>query len=281
MENFPQSFEPVGSDSILEQFIQLKNKIQNILTNEIVKTTPQNLTEEQKEQARENIGAGSATINIIDNLLSQSSIDALSANQGRVLNNKIDISVYDLQNEIDANGGDIASLQGDVSELNQEIARTLKTPLSTPAETQVVGIDDNGDQINLNVRNGLSIVNNTIIVEHPVGSLYFCKHGSNSPASIFGGTWNKIADNVVIPLGNIAPVKTSSSDVVTGAQNRTNLRYTSGGTVETSHYLMSYDGGLYNSRSAPTDPVAGIYFSNLVAESQNSISGIDIWWRES
>ena len=270
MENFPQSFEPVGSDSILEQFIQLKNKIQNILTNEIVKTSPQNLTEEQKEQARENIGAGSATINIIDNLESQSTTDALSANQGRKLNNKIDISVYDLQNEIDANGGDIASLQGDVSELNQEIAKTLKTPMTAPTSIEIVGVDNTNSQVMIEIEK----------FQPPVNSYIFQKTGTITPASKYIGTWTKVAENVVIPLSNIAPVKTSSSDVVTGNQNRVNLRYTSGGIVSTPHYLMSYDGGLYNARTAPGEAVSGVYFSNLVAENQNSISGIDIWWRE-
>lgn len=174
MENFPQTYEPTGSQSILEQFVGLKNFMKNKLnSNEYVKTTKQTLTEEEKAQARENIGAGASTINIIDNLTSQSNIDALSANQGRVLNEKIDSSVQilnqtisqnvnELQQDIDANGGDIASLQGDVSELNQEIQRTLKTPMNAPSITELVGINVNNAQVSVSVENGLHLENGVL-----------------------------------------------------------------------------------------------------------------------
>lgn len=161
MENFPQSFEPVGSDSILEQFIQLKNYLNDILSsNEYLKTIEQNLTEKQKAQVRENIGAGAATINVVDNTDSTSAIDALSANQGRVLNEKINSSVQTLNQlilQINANGGDIASLQGDVSDLNEKIAKTLTTPMIAPNSTELVGIDDNNSQVGISVGNGLSL----------------------------------------------------------------------------------------------------------------------------
>lgn len=167
MKNFPQSFEPVGSDSILEQFIQLKNYLNDILSsNEYLKTIEQNLTEEQKAQVRENIGAGSATINVIDNLVSTSIADPLSANQGRVLNEKITndieslrlstVSLFSqLQNQVDDNIEDI-------SELFQQSARALKTPIVSPTATELVGIDDNNSQVGLSIGGGLSLENGTI-----------------------------------------------------------------------------------------------------------------------
>lgn len=288
MENFPQTYEPTGSMSILEQFVGLKNFMNNKLnSNEFIKSTPQELTEQEKAQARENIGAGASTINVIDNLTSQSNIDALSANQGRVLNEKIDSRVQELQNDIDANGGDIAGLQGDVSELNQTMQRTLKTPLATPPETLIVGIDDNGDQFNLNVRNGLFISNNSIGVEHPVGSFYFCSHGSNSPASVFGGTWQKIAENVVLPFGSSAPVVTGSEHYMSGELML--WRDVGGKAIQSDLYNI----GLYNTNEGKASysqygQVQGIYNaiapSNLqtdLSQSTNAISGVDIWRRES
>lgn len=98
------------------------------------------------------------------------------------------------------------------------------------------------------------------------------------PGEKIGGDWTCVAEDVVLPMGNSMPVKTSSSDAVTGSQNRVNLRYTSGGSVATSHYLMSYDGGLYNARTAPSEAVAGIYFSNLVAEATRT-KLVSIWKR--
>ena len=178
MKNFPQSFEPVGSDSILEQFIQLKNYVNDALSmfednvdeildsNDFVQTKVQNLTNEQKAQARENIGAGASTINVVDNLDSSSSFDALSANQGRVLNEKINTDVESLrrdttiifsqlQNQVDDNIEDI-------SELFQQSARALKTPMTTPFETEIVGVDTSNSQIGITVGDGIKIENGTI-----------------------------------------------------------------------------------------------------------------------
>lgn len=182
MENFPQTYEPTGSQSILEQFVGLKNFMNNKLnSNEYLKTIEQTLTEEQKAQARKNIGAGASTINVIDNLSSQSNIDALSANQGRVLNEKIDSSVQtinqsisqttnELQQDIDANGGDIASLQGDVSELNQEIAKTLKTPMSAPNSTELVAINNTNSQVNIEIGDFLKLQNGKLYADIVYGN---------------------------------------------------------------------------------------------------------------
>ena len=98
------------------------------------------------------------------------------------------------------------------------------------------------------------------------------------PGEKIGGDWTCVAQDIVMPMGNSMPVKTNSSDVVTGKQSRVNLRYTSGDTVSTSHYLMSYDGGLYNARTAPSEAVAGVYFSNLVAEATRT-KLVSIWKR--
>ena len=265
MENFPQTYEPTGSQSILEQFVGLKNFMNNKLnSNEYVKTTKQTLTEEQKAQARENIGAGASTINVIDNLTSQSNIDALSANQGRVLNEKINSSVQtlnqsisqnvnELQQDIDANGGDIASLQGDVSELNQEISKTLKTPMSAPSTTELVGVDNTNSQVMLEIGNGINIVNGVINIDRNIIQLYYrpptdATYSANTihfPAlSIKGIVGNRLnlSNNGVLIGNDVNKVKISGflSYWADGA-GKTSLLLNKNGTTENTfeNYITS------------------------------------------
>lgn len=54
-------------------------------------------------------------------------------------------------------GGSTAELAEQVSELNQEMARTLKTPIQRPTETKIVAVDTSGDQAMLGIGDGLSI----------------------------------------------------------------------------------------------------------------------------
>ena len=125
MENFPQSFEPVGSDSILEQFVELK---QNVLdSNEYVKTSAQSLSETEKAQARSNIGASQGATEVVDNLDSNSTTAALSANQGRVLNENaqaISSQVENHTNEISENTAAIAQANASIAQTNASIAQT-------------------------------------------------------------------------------------------------------------------------------------------------------------
>ena len=125
MENFPQSFEPVGSDSILEQFVELK---QNVLdSNEYVKTSAQSLSESEKAQARSNIGASQGATEVVDNLNSNSTTAALSANQGRVLNEQaqaISSQVENHTNEISENTAAIAQNDAAISQANAAIEQT-------------------------------------------------------------------------------------------------------------------------------------------------------------
>lgn len=133
---------------------------------------------------------------------------------------------------------------------------------------------------NITNKQNIASIQQKLEISPPVNSYLIQKTGTPTPASIYSGTWIKVAENVILPFGNIAPVKPNASDVVTGAQSRVNLRYTSGGVVSEQNYLMSYDGGLYNSRTTTGEAVSGIYFSNLVAEAESSLAGVDIWLRE-
>lgn len=49
-----------------------------------------------------------------------------------------------------------------VSELNQEIAKTLKTPMSAPAQTKLVAVDTANDQAMISIGEGLSLENGTL-----------------------------------------------------------------------------------------------------------------------
>lgn len=131
MENFPQSFEPVGSDSILEQFVELK---QNVLdSNEYVKTSAQSLSESEKAQARSNIGASQGATEVVDSLDSNSTTAALSANQGRVLNEQsqaISSQVENHTNEISENTAAIAQNDASIAQTNASI-ETLKNDINS------------------------------------------------------------------------------------------------------------------------------------------------------
>lgn len=83
-------------------------------------------------------GGGGSSVSVIDSLDSTSTTDALSANQGRVLNSKINANsneitalnnnkanksdLNSLANVVDDHSGDISSLQTDVSNLQQGIS---------------------------------------------------------------------------------------------------------------------------------------------------------------
>lgn len=59
----------------------------------------------------------------------------------------------------------VEEIQADVSSLNQQMARTLKTPVSAPARTQLVGVDRANDQAMINLGEGLVYANNTLSAE--------------------------------------------------------------------------------------------------------------------
>lgn len=70
--------------------------------------------------------------------------------------------------ELQAGGG--SELAEQVSELNQQMARTLKTPLQRPIETILVSIDESNSQANLIIGSGLSIENENTLVATGGGS---------------------------------------------------------------------------------------------------------------
>lgn len=99
---------------------------------------------------------------IIDSLTSNATDKVLSANQGRVLNDKID--------------------NIDLSYLED-------------------GISTNTESININAENINSLTNNLINLIYPVGSIYMSVNNV-SPASFLGGTWEAIEDRFLLAAGS-------------------------------------------------------------------------------
>lgn len=77
----------------------------------------------------------------------------------QVLENTKDIK--DLENQVLENTDDIEELQNkeeaDVTEINQQLARALKTPISIPAATELVAVDDTNAQVMIGLGDGLTI----------------------------------------------------------------------------------------------------------------------------
>lgn len=60
-------------------------------------------------------------------------------------------------------GADISELEGQVSELNQQMARTLKVPLDFSADTRLVAVNNVNDQEMLSIGSGLAIENGSLV----------------------------------------------------------------------------------------------------------------------
>ena len=117
---------------------------------------------------------------------------------------------------------------------------------------------------------------------YPVGSLFICKTGTGSPASKYGGNWQCLAENVVLPLGGDAPVKAGETNSnVAGYSMR--FADPSGNRFTGTYNIKLYEGETvaYTDASGGT---FGKYASpiNLHADlsrATNAIPGVDIWQR--
>ena len=112
---------------------------------------------------------------------------------------------------------------------------------------------------------------------YPVGSLFICKTGTGSPASKYGGNWQCLAENVVLPLGNYANVDTlRDAHAITGLGLKVQIKKAQTLGVDTSGMVYSTDG--LPSGSGYNNPV----FTNLYADlatATNAINNVDVWQR--
>lgn len=81
--------------------------------------------------------------------------------------------------------------------------------------------------------------------------------------------WEQKGPAVTVPLGSSATVRTSASQLVSGAQQRMTLRGSAGGALPASYNTLgaaTADGGLTQSTTVATDGGVGQYPSNLFAD---------------
>ncbi len=111
---------------------------------------------------------------------------------------------------------------------------------------------------------------------YPIGSTYICTT-EISPASMFGGDWTCIAENVNLPLGDSAPVIYNPIDAETYLMSpSTGERYSGdAGTVGTSKT------GIFQNRFGS---YAGIQYNpngSLITDLTDTaaISGVYVWER--
>ena len=76
----------------------------------------------------------------------------------QVLKNKEDIAALQ-------EGGGASDLEGQVSQLNQEMARTLKLPMSAPAKTKLVAVDSTNAQEMIDLAGTLQIKDGALQLE--------------------------------------------------------------------------------------------------------------------
>lgn len=203
MANFPQSFEPVNSDSILEQFLQLKNNVNRVNTGMVnVEQTADSAFEkssnnESSIQVLENdVQTLSTGLETAEQNLSkcvrfdvQSLTDAQKAqarsNIGASASAESSTTVLvngvaqtqiqfdsDPQTQIDSTKSEISALNSRVETAESEISaldgKALKTPMTAPAENEIPTINTANAQVNVTVGNGLKIETNELKVDNNI-----------------------------------------------------------------------------------------------------------------
>lgn len=163
--NFPQTIDPVESETILEQFLELNNNVEIINQgyNELAPQVDTNTTD--IAQLKTQVSESGTRVKVNGQLVAEWSPDVLSSDvatntedieQIRLAQSSDSLAIVGLQSDNITNKQNISNLQGDVSSLNQTMQRTLKVPLTFPPEIELVGVDDNGSQIMVQVDSILS-----------------------------------------------------------------------------------------------------------------------------
>ena len=259
MANFPQSFEPVNSDSILEQFLQLKGNVNKVNTAMVD-------VEQTADSAFEKSSNNESSIQVLENNVqtlstgletaeqnlskcvrfdaqsltdakkaqARANIGAGSAMATTVLVNGVAQTQIqfdsDPQTQIDSAKSEISALDG----------KALKTPMTAPTENEIPTINTENSQVNVTVGNGLKIESNEIKVDksviYPVGSIYMSTENT-SPASMFGGTWEQIKDKFLLSAGD------TYSSGATGGEATHTLTVNEIPSHAHAEKWMAYDGG--------------------------------------
>ena len=135
----------------------------------------------------------------------------------------------------------------------------------------------NGNEV-LDEKNGaekLDLLNQI----YPVGSLFICKTGTGSPASKYGGNWQCLAENVVLPLGNTAPLYKTNTYEVLRVYGYNGEQLTAWKPIGTG---VDYEAVYWPNGGTPSG-AAQVITTDVkavnLAGSSNAISGVDVWQR--
>lgn len=197
--NFPQTIDPVESETILEQFLELNNNVEKINQgyNEIAPQVDTNTTD--IAQLKTQVSESGTRVKVNGQLVAEWSPDVLSSDvatnrenieQIRLAQSSDSLAIVALQSDNITNKNNIMELQGDVSELNQESARALKTPISAPNTIELVGVDSTNSQVMI-----------SILDLFPIGTIIQSTENV-SPASYIGGTWEQLKDRFLLGAGD-------------------------------------------------------------------------------
>lgn len=115
---------------------------------------------------------------------------------------------------------------------------------------------------------------------YPVGTIYKAKNSYGVNPNTWGvGTWEKLAENVIMPLGDYVDVDTlRDAHAISGLGLKVNVKKAQNLGIDTSGMFYSTDG--LPPGSGYNNPV----FTNLYAKlstATNAISGVDVWLRTS
>ena len=121
----------------------------------------------------------------------------------QVLKNQQDIAILKINSGIDDGEGediieeitqlqsDVSTLQGQTTTLNQQMARTLKTPVSTTTTTELVAIGAGNEQQSIAIGEGLTIENDTLKATSGSGGIEIV------PLTTIDGYYNAFKDTNV------------------------------------------------------------------------------------
>lgn len=137
---------------------------------------------------------------IIDNLTSSSISAGLSANQGRILDNKI----TNLTQNVSQNTSNISTINGQISNLDSQISTNTEDieflQSDVAGKTNVTINNVHQDYVNFS-SDPQTQINNIPLGIYPIGSIYLSINNL-SPAGLFGGSWEALPEGYSLQTTN-------------------------------------------------------------------------------
>ena len=174
--------------------------------------------------------------------------DVLSDAAGAEEDNKKDITTLKAETEglstaLSDLEGEVMQNAGDVSALNQQMSRTLKTPVSAPNAIKIVGIDTNNAQEMITIGDNLAVIDGTLNViggGSGGGGLSYGK--AKLDISENTATFDRFWPHVPVVFVNINGGYPNAGVMIPGYSSSTPNYSTIGRYSDTSYYLIDEDG---------------------------------------